>query len=73
METDAAIEALVRTFEDGSLPRSAWTQQAHLTVALRYLRRYPRAESTERIREGIQAYNGRHDNAAGDHETITLA
>ena len=73
MENDAAIEALVRAFEDGSLPKARWTHQAHLTVALWYLRRYPRPEATERIREGIQAYNGRHGNAAGYHETITLA
>jgi hypothetical protein len=73
METDAGIEALVRSFEDGSLPRSDWTHQAHLTVALWSLRRFPRDEATRWIRERIKAYNARHGNGSGYHETITLA
>jgi hypothetical protein len=73
MRTDDQIEALVRGFEAGTLPRSEWTHGAHLTVALWYLRRLPRAEATRRIREGIQAYNARGGKPGGYHETITLA
>lgn len=73
MKTDAEIEALVLAFEDGSLPKANWTHQAHLAAALWYLRRHPREDATRRIRDGIKAYNARHGNAAGDHETITLA
>jgi hypothetical protein len=73
MGTDVEIESLVRTFEAGTLPKPEWTHRAHLTVALWYLRRHPRAEATRRIRDGIKSYNARHGNAAGYHETITLA
>src|SRR5262249_44929377 len=50
-----------------------WTHQAHLTVALWYLHRHPRAEATRLIRQGIRRYNERHGNTRGYHETITLA
>jgi hypothetical protein len=73
VRTDAEIESLVRAFEDGSLPRAEWTHREHLTVALWYLRRHPRAEATERVREGIRHYNLSHGNTTGYHETITLA
>ena len=42
MSTDAEIEAFVRSFEDGSLPRPRWTHAGHLVLALRYLRRHGR-------------------------------
>lgn len=73
MRTDAEIEALVRSFEARILPRPEWTHHAHLTVALWYLRRHPRPEATRWIWEGIRSYNALHGNAAGYHETITLA
>ena len=52
MGTEAEIESLVRAFEAGNLPKPEWTHRAHLTVALWYLRRHPRAEATRRIRGG---------------------
>lgn len=73
MWTDEKIEALVHAFEELTLPRSAWTHQAHLVVALRYLQRQPRDEATRRIREGIRRYNESLGNFTGYHETITLA
>jgi hypothetical protein len=73
MRTDAEIEALVRAFEDGSLPRAEWTHREHLTVALWYLRQHPREKATRLIREGIIKYNEGHGNTTGYHETITLA
>jgi hypothetical protein len=73
METDEEIEALVRSFEALTLPRARWTHGAHLAAALWYLRRFPREEATSRVREGIMAYNARHGNGAGYHETVTLA
>jgi GNAT superfamily N-acetyltransferase len=73
MRTDAGIEALVRAFEDCSLPAAEWTHQAHLTVALWYLRHHPGEEATGRIREGIRRFNLSHGNATGYHETITVA
>ncbi len=71
--TDGEIEAMIRCFEDGSLPRSQWTHTRHLVMALWYLRRHGREIATRMIREGIQCYNERHRNPIGYHETITLA
>lgn len=73
MRSDDAIEALVRSFEDGSLPRSEWTHTSHLLVGLWYLSRHPRDEATILMRDGIRRYNRLHGRDAGYHETITLA
>ena len=73
MMTDAEIEAFVRSFEDGSLPRSEWTHSSHLVVALWYLSRHPRDEATRLVRDGIRRYNHIHGRDSGYHETITLA
>jgi hypothetical protein len=71
--TDAEIEAFVRAFEDCSLPRSAWTHQKHLVMALWYLVQLPVGEATKKIRDGIQRYNHSKGNFTGYHETITVA
>lgn len=71
--TEAEIEGMVAGFEDGSLPRSQWTHERHLVMALWYLRSYDRDEAEARIREGIRRYNGHQGNPDGYHETITLA
>jgi hypothetical protein len=73
MTTDAEIEALIQGFEKTSLPRSEWTHEKHLLMALWYLWHHPRAEATQRIREGIRRFNLSHGNQTGYHETITLA
>jgi len=73
MRTDLEIDALVRSFEDCTLGREAWTHREHLIVALCYLRRYAREVATKRIRQGIQRFNLSHGNPTGYHETITLA
>lgn len=71
--TDADIEALVRSFEDGSLSRSEWTHASHLLVALWYMRCHPRDRATRLMRDGIRRYNHIHGRDSGYHETITLA
>ena len=71
--SDADIERFVRSFEDCTFPRSAWTHERHIVMALWYLHRYPRDEATTRIRDGIRRYNESHGNLRGYHETITLA
>ncbi len=74
MTTDAEIEGLVRGFEDCTLPKARWTHHAHLTVALWYLRRHPRAEAERRMRDGICRYNHSVGGSpTAYHETITLA
>jgi hypothetical protein len=71
--TDGEIEAIIRRFEDGTLPRSEWTHARHLIMALWYLRSHGREVATRLIRAGIQRYNERQGNPTGYHETITLA
>jgi hypothetical protein len=73
MKTDAEIEAMVRSFEDGSLPHSEWTHASHLLVGLWYLSRHPRDHATRLVRDGIRRYNHVHGRDSGYHETITLA
>ncbi len=74
--TTNEIESLVRAFEDHTLPRSQWTHQVHLTVALWYIVHYPQQEAIQRIRKGIQQYNAANEiqttPTGGYHETITL-
>ena len=75
---EASFAATVLAFEDGTLPLAVWRQhQTHLIVSLWYLRQYPLAAATERIRTGIQRYNTAHGIAqtpdGGYHETITQA
>jgi hypothetical protein len=71
----AEVEALVRRFQDRTLPRPEWTHHAHLTVAFWYLSRTPEAEALGLIRDGIQAYNAAvgvpTTPTGGYHETIT--
>ncbi|MFP5261106.1 MAG: hypothetical protein ACLGJB_04275 [Blastocatellia bacterium] len=70
------VESLVRAFEACTLPRSEWTHQAHLTVALWYLTHCSGREATARIRNGIKRYNAsasiQTTKDGGYHETITL-
>ena len=72
----AEIERLVGGFEDGTLPKSEWTHQAHMTVAYWYLSTYSGSEATNRIRDGIKKYNEavgtKNTETSGYHETITL-
>jgi hypothetical protein len=73
MITDTEIEAFIREFEKCTLPRSEWTHQRHLLMALWYVWQHGQQAATPLIREGIQRYNHRQGNHTGYHETITLA
>ena len=78
------IEGLIQAFENCTLPRSEWTHQAHLIVALWYLTHYSQPEATNCIRVSeaaslklrIQQYNLaqgiKTTKDSGYHETITL-
>jgi len=70
------IEQLVSAFENCTLPRTAWTHQAHLTIGAWYLAKHPRPAATQFIRDGILELNRAHgtvnDADHGYHETITL-
>lgn len=60
-------------FEDTSLPRSAWTHQAHVRMGFLYLSQLPYAEAEEKIVAGIRRYNAAKGNQTGYHHTITIA
>lgn len=75
-QTEADIESLIAAFENCTLPRSEWSHQAHLTVALWYLTRYEEQEAINSVRLGIQRYNAamgiKTTSDSGYHETLTL-
>jgi hypothetical protein len=74
--TTEEILALVRRFEDCTLPREEWTHSAHLTVALWHLLQFDWPEAVARVRRGIKRYNAAHGivttPTGGYHETLTL-
>ena len=69
------LSELIEKFQDRSLPSKRWTHEAHLIVALWYLRKYPLAEATHYLRTGIISYHssqgGQHTLSRGYHETLT--
>jgi hypothetical protein len=74
--TTGDILALVRRFDDCTLPREGWTHAAHLTVALWHLLQYDWPEAVRRVRLRIQRYNAAHGirttPTGGYHETLTI-
>lgn len=74
--TTEEILALVRRFEDCTLPRGEWTHAAHLTVALWHLLQFEWPVAVARVRAGIRRYNAAHGirqtPTGGYHETLTL-
>ncbi|MEG4073795.1 hypothetical protein QUA30_14205 [Microcoleus sp. Pol14C2] len=70
------IDSLIHAFQEGGLPRSQWTHEAHLTVALWYLFYDSEQEAINAIRNGIQRYNSVQGieitQNSGYHETLTL-
>lgn len=68
-------DELAAAFLAGALPKSAWTHEAHLRVALWHVLRYGPAEALDRMRQGIRAYNQAtgvvNSDTGGYHETIT--
>ena len=55
--TEEEIEKLIEAFEARTLPLNQWTHQAHLTVAVWYLRSYRYYAALCLIRSGIISYN----------------
>ncbi|MEG3921181.1 hypothetical protein [Microcoleus sp. POL10_C6] len=70
------IDSLIHAFQEGSLPRSQWTHEAHLTVALWYLCYDSEQEAINAVRNGIKRYNSvqgiETTKDGGYHETLTL-
>lgn len=63
----------LRAFEDATLPRDAWTHEAHVRMAYLTLAQRPFDEALTWIRDHIRAYNAAQGNHTGYHETITVA
>ncbi len=70
------IRHLVASFETQSLPATAWTHEAHLSVGLWYILEYGLDVALCKIRPGIIAYNlasgGENSLEGGYHETLTI-
>ncbi|MFN0049308.1 MAG: hypothetical protein ACKVOU_09310 [Cytophagales bacterium] len=70
------IETLVKAFDEKTLPKTAWTHEAHLTVALWYVSNYSIEEAICRVKSGIMSYNlslaNENTGVSGYHETLTI-
>jgi len=69
--SDAEVAALVRAFENASIPASEFTHAAHIAVALSYLNSFPPEQALERMREKIRAFAAHHGVTNLYHETLT--
>ena len=73
--SDAVVEDIVRRFRDRTLPREAWTHQAHLAVGLWHVLHHGEDAALAMLRAGIAAYNEAvgvpNSDTRGYHETVT--
>jgi hypothetical protein len=74
-DTPAQVEAFVREFESGTLPKARWSHHAHLVVGLWYLAEHTPEEALAVVRQRIRAYNEAqgtpNTDTSGYHETLT--
>jgi hypothetical protein len=75
-KTEEEIYALVKQFENHTLPKEAWTHRAHLTVAMTYLWQHEPDAAICFLRSDIISYNlsvGKENTPAqGYHDSMTL-
>jgi hypothetical protein len=64
---------LLRGFEDGTLPTSAFHHREHVRVAWLYLKADPPLAALARFATGLQRFAAAHGQAGLYHETITWA
>jgi hypothetical protein len=73
---EAEIDAFLRAFESGTLPKSRWTHAAHIFTGACYVHAYGEAAAIARMRERVSAYNvavgGQNTPTSGYHETVTV-
>jgi hypothetical protein len=74
-KSDEEIVRLVQQFNTGTLPKSAWTHAAHLTVAVWHLDQYGHTQAMFHLRNRIRIYNTKvgtlNTDNSGYHETLT--
>jgi hypothetical protein len=72
--TEAMTDAdFVRTFEDCTLPNSAFHHRDHVRLAWLYLRRHPPVEALTRFAGGLRRFATANGHPGLYHETITWA
>ena len=74
--TESDIDAFLRAFEDGTLPKQEWTHAAHLLGGACYVYTLGAKAALEHMRACVQRYNeavgGRNTETSGYHETLTV-
>jgi hypothetical protein len=69
------LDAFVRAFEAGNLPKARWTHEGHLVAGAHYVYLFGEARAMGHMRERVSAYNravGTANTAtSGYHETLT--
>jgi len=63
----------IRSFEDCTLPNSAFHHRDHVRLAWLYLERYPVLEALSRFTEGLKRFAAANGHPGLYHETITWA
>jgi hypothetical protein len=66
-------DALLRQFEDGSLPLERFHHSVHIQIAFLYLRAYPVLDVLARFPMALKRYAAAHGKTGLYHETITWA
>lgn len=73
--TETEVRSLIERFERCELPKSEWTHEAHLLVAVWYVTHYPFDQAMDLTRKNISAHNTSvgtpNTDTEGYHETIT--
>ena len=73
MGIDVTDDEFVCSFEDCTLPNSAFHHRDHVRLAWVYLRRHPALEALARFTTGLQRFATFHGHPGLYHETITWA
>jgi len=75
-KTENEIRGIVKSFEDGTIPRDAWKHAEHLTVALYYLSHHDPETAYAKMRNGIfnllKAFEVDLKKEMPYHETMTV-
>jgi hypothetical protein len=74
-ESEEALTAFLRAFEDGTLPKSSFTHAAHVLVGAAYCYTLEEEAALRQMRERVRAFNeavgGKNTETSGYHETLT--
>jgi hypothetical protein len=76
LDSEENLAAFLAAFEGHTLPKTAFTHAAHVTVAACYLHASDAATVLPKIRTAIRSFNesvgGANTETAGYHETLTV-